>query len=414
MNNPLSRVTRTPMLAGMPREVGVIAAIAFFVALGFGIVAPSIPIYAQTFGVSAFLASAVISAFALMRFVSSPVAGGLVNRLGERAVLTTGLVIVAVSSVLAGLAQTYAQLIVLRGVGGFGSSMFTVSAMALMLKVVAPDQRGRAASAFQGAFLLGGVAGPAVGGLVIGISIRAPFFVYAGTLAAAAYVSIRYLPALGRHTRPEHLAHADGAEAPPRTTLRQALGMRAYYAALAGHLTNGVITFGLRNSLVPLFVVGGLGAAPGLAGVGFLCTAATEAVLLLPAGRLADGRGRRVALLWGTGLTIASMLALALAGATVPFLLAMAVAGMAAAFMGSAPAAIAGDVAGPKGGGMVIAVYQMTADFGAVVGPLVAGLLADTFGFGPAFAFGAGISAVAFALAAVMPETLVRASRTAS
>ena len=405
MSNPLRRVSRTPMLAGMPREVGVIAAIAFFVALGFGIVAPSIPIYAQTFGVSAFLAGAVISAFALMRFVSSPVAGGLVDRLGDRAVLTTGLLIVAVSSVLAGLAQTYVQLLVLRGVGGFGSSMFTVSAMALMLKVVAPDQRGRAASTFQGAFLLGGVAGPAVGGLVIGISIRAPFFLYALTLAAAAYVSVRYLPALGQHTgaqeAPEHRPE-------PTMTLRKALGMRAYYAALAGHLTNGVVTFGLRNSLVPLFVVGGLGAPPGLAGVGFLCTAATEAVLLLPAGRVADERGRRVALLSGTTLTIAGMLGLAVAGATWPFLVAMAVCGLAAAFMGSAPAAIAGDVAGPGGRGMVIAVYQMTADFGAVVGPLVAGLLADTFGFGPAFAFGAVISAVAFALAAAMPETLVR------
>lgn len=402
---------RPAAFEGMPREVGVIAAIAFFVALGFGIVAPSIPIYAQTFGVSAFLASAVISAFALMRFVSSPIAGGLVNRLGERAVLTTGLIIVAVSSVFAGLAQTYAQLIVLRGVGGFGSSMFTVSAMALMLKVVAPNQRGRAASAFQGAFLLGGVAGPAVGGLVVGFSIRAPFFVYAFTLAAAAYVSARHLPAVGAHTRPPDAAPTAAGEPPaPTMTLRKALRMRAYYAALAGHLTNGVITFGLRNSLVPLFVVGGLGAAPALAGVGFLCTAATEAVLLLPAGRLADERGRRVALLWGTGLTIVAMLGLVVAGATWPFLLAMAVAGTAAAFMGSAPAAIAGDVAGHGRGGMVIAVYQMTADFGAVVGPLVAGLLADSFGFGPAFAFGAAISAVAFGLAATMPETLLRRS----
>ena len=55
-----------------------------------------------------------------------------------------------------------------------------------LLRVVDSDQRGRASGAFQGGFLLGGVAGPAVGGLVVAWSIRAPFFVYAATLLLAA------------------------------------------------------------------------------------------------------------------------------------------------------------------------------------------------------------------------------------
>ena len=71
--------------------------------------------------------------------------------------------------------------------------MFSVSALALLLRVAAPDQRGRAAAAFQGGFLLGGVVGPAVGGLVLGISIRLPFFVYAATLGAAVVVVITTL-----------------------------------------------------------------------------------------------------------------------------------------------------------------------------------------------------------------------------
>jgi MFS family permease len=107
--------------------VAVLASIAFFVALGFGIVIPSIPIYAESFGVSAFAASAVISAFALMRFVSSPFAGAWTNRFGERNILAIGLGIVAVASFFAGLAQSYSHLIVLRGIGGIGSAMFTVA-----------------------------------------------------------------------------------------------------------------------------------------------------------------------------------------------------------------------------------------------------------------------------------------------
>jgi MFS family permease len=153
-------VRRTPLLAGLPREVAVLTGVAFCVALGFGILIPVLPVFARTFDVSALQASAVISAFALVRFITSPLAGGMVDRLGERTVMSSGLLIVAVSSAAAGFSQTYLQLIVLRSVGGLGSSMFTVSAMALLLRVVDSDQRGRASGAFQGGFLLGGVAGP--------------------------------------------------------------------------------------------------------------------------------------------------------------------------------------------------------------------------------------------------------------
>lgn len=163
MNRIARAIRRTPLLAGLPKEVAVLTAIAFCVALGFGILAPSLPIFARTFDVSALQVSAVISVFALMRFVSAPGAGALTDRFGERVVMSSGLAIVGLSSLAAGFSQSLLQLIVLRGVGGIGSSMFTVSAMALLLRVVDTEQRGRAAAAFQGGFLFGGVAGPAVG-----------------------------------------------------------------------------------------------------------------------------------------------------------------------------------------------------------------------------------------------------------
>jgi len=134
-------IRRTPLLSGLPREVAVLSAIAFFVAIGFGILAPALPIFAKTFEVSALQASAVISVFALMRFVFAPIAGILVDRMGERIVLTSGLIIVATSSVIAGFSQTYLQLVAFRGIGGIGSSMFTVSALALLLRVVDSSKR---------------------------------------------------------------------------------------------------------------------------------------------------------------------------------------------------------------------------------------------------------------------------------
>lgn len=418
-----SAVRRTPLLKGLPREVAVLSAIAFCVALGFGILAPALPVFARQFGVSALEASAVISVFALVRFVTSPLAGALVDRLGERTVLSSGLFIVSLSSAAAGLSQTYSQLLVLRGIGGLGSSMFTVSAMALLLRVVDTDQRGRAAGAFQGGFLLGGVAGPAVGGLVVAWSIRAPFFVYAITLLGAAAVALVFMAKSRLREREEQVSHG---EANKLEQLRVALRERAYRAALATNLVTGFVAFGLRSSAVPLFVTEGMERGASLTGIGFLVAAGIQALLLLPAGRMADTEGRRKALLIGTWGTTLGMLVLtvtdvavngwgtqAVAG-TALFLLAMAIQGAAAAFLGSAPAAVVGDVMAGRKGGIVVATFQMMSDLGAVVGPLVAGFLVDAFDFDWAFAAGAGISLVAVIFVYLMPETLNRARKPAT
>ncbi len=87
--------------------------IAFCVAVGFGVLVPVLPVFARTFGVGNAAVGAVISMFALMRLVSSPICGRLIAWAGERTILATGIFIVAVSSGLAGIAQSYAQLLVL-------------------------------------------------------------------------------------------------------------------------------------------------------------------------------------------------------------------------------------------------------------------------------------------------------------
>jgi MFS family permease len=424
--------SRIPLLKDLPVEVAVLASIAFFVALGFGIVIPSIPIYAESFGVSAFAASAVISAFALMRFVSSPFAGAWTNRFGERNVLATGLAIVAISSFFAGLAQTYVHLLILRGIGGIGSAMFTVSAMALLLRVVEADQRGRASAAWQGGFLVGGIAGPAIGGILLAVSIRAPFFFYAGTLAVATVIALVFLsPARlaareavveASDTSPEGVEPA-GVAAPRAggwAELREALGNGAYRAALAVNLATGLTAFGLRSALIPLFVIEGLKQGPSLSGWAFLVAAGVQAVFLLPAGRLTDLRGRRPAMIIGTVATVLGMLMLviddlatgSLSVALVVFFASMVVTSIGTAFLGSAPSAVVGDIMGGRQGGSVVATFQMVSDFGAVVGPLLGGLLLDLYGFEWAFAVGAAVAAVALVFTLLMPETL--RSRTAA
>ena len=150
-------------LKELPSEVRALVGVAFMVALGFGLVAPAIPLFARQFGVGKTAAGAVISAFALTRLLTAPFVGRLVNAVGERIVLAAGIGVVAVSSALSGFAQAYWQLLVLRGAGGVGSIMFSVSAASLLIRVTPSHQRGRAQGVWAGSFLIGLIAGPAVG-----------------------------------------------------------------------------------------------------------------------------------------------------------------------------------------------------------------------------------------------------------
>jgi MFS family permease len=393
------RALRNPF-GSLPPEVAVLTAVAFSVALGFGIVAPAIPLFAKAFGVSNFAAGAVISVFALVRFASAPVAGRLVNRLGERVVLASGIGIVGVSSLLAGLSGSFAQLIVLRGIGGFGSALFTVSSFALLMRVAPPDQRGRSAGTYQTGFLLGAIAGPAFGGPLTAWSLRAPFFVYAATLLVAGAVAMVFL---ARTALREHEVAAGTADVAP-TPLGTALRSAAYRAAVANNFAVGWAIFGVRSSLIPLFVVEGLRLGPSWTGAGLVLSAVVQALVLIPTGRMVDSRGRRPFLQAGAAFSMAAGVVMALAGSAPLFMIGMALYGTGSAFLSVSSAAVVGDVIGGRGS-TPVAAFQMASDAGAFLGPLVAGLLADAASFEVAFLATAAVSGLAFATTLVMPET---------
>jgi MFS family permease len=388
------------VLGDLPREVGALSLVAFAVAVGFGVVAPVIPLFASEFGVGATAAGAVISAFAFMRLVSALGGGRLVDLFGERLVLASGLVIVAVSSLLAGLAQTYEQLLVLRGIGGVGSALFSVSAVSLLLRVVRSDQRGRATSMWQAGFLIGGLAGPAIGGALAAVSLRAPFFVYAAALGVATVVTVVALAG----TRLQEAEHRGQARA--RTSLREAFKLPAYRAALVANMGTGWALFGVRSAVIPLFVADALGRSPLWVGIGFFVGSAAQAAVLWPAARVVDNVGRKPAMLVGSLVGTGAVALLAVWESLPVFLVAMAGYGIGAAFLGSAPAAVVGDIVHGRGG-TVVAAFQMASDFGAVAGPLVAGWLIDGFSFGAAFWTTSAILAVGALLTARMPETMV-------
>lgn len=390
---------------GLPKEVTALTGVSFSVALGFGIVAPVIPVFAKTFGVSALEASAVVSVFAFMRFASATPSGWLVNLYGERAVLWVGLSIVAISSALAGLAQDFNHLIVLRGLGGTGSSMFTVSAMSLLLRIVGPDHRARAASTYQSGFLFGSLAGPAIGGIIVGLSIRAPFFFYALTLTMAACVAYFALPkGIGR---PDKVDTSTPQE--PALPLRAAFKLREYWTALTYNLGTGITTFGMRNALLPLFVIEVLDKPASWSSIGFLFTSITQAAFLLPAGRFADLRGRKPSMSIGALVLTVATATLWLVESETSYLLHMALIGVGMAFLNSGASAVIGDIVSSRKGGPVVAFYQMTSDFGMIIGPLLAGYLLDrTNSYHDPFGLSLIIALVVAFFVLTMPETRYR------
>lgn len=395
-----ARLISAGPLRGLPPEVAVLAAVAFFVAAGFGIVAPAIPLFARSFGVSRTAAGAVVSAFALMRLSSALGVGRLVNRIGERIVLGTGIAIVAVSSALAGFASDYVQLLVLRGAGGIGSAMFSVSANSLLIGLTTSSQRGRAIGAFSGGFLVGGIAGPGLGGLITGWSLRAPFFLYAGTLAAAGAVGLALLPRRGQHS-----AGNSAGPQPPTLTVGQAVRMPAFRAAAFANLADNWASLGVRAAIVPLLVLEVLHRSPIWTGIGLTVFTGGNVATLLLGSRLADRRGRRPVLLAGCLGSAAGCLLLVPAGSLWLFLVAMVVFGAGSGLLDVAPGAMLGDVIGGRGG-TVVATYQMAGDVGSLSGPLIAGFLADTAGYGWAFALTAAVLVLAAGLGARAPETL--------
>lgn len=176
----------------LPADIWVLVSAAFIVAIGYGIIAPILPQFAASFDLGVTAASIVVSSFAFFRLLFAPMGGRLVDKLGERRVYVVGLLIVAASTYAVAAATTYWQLLLFRGLGGIGSTMFTVSAMALIIRIAPPEARGKATGAYASSFLFGNILGPVVGGLLAGLGMRIPFVIYAtGLLLAAAVVWFR-------------------------------------------------------------------------------------------------------------------------------------------------------------------------------------------------------------------------------
>lgn len=383
-----------------PREIWVLVAASFLIAIGFGLVAPALPTFATSFDVGITAASVVVSAFAFMRLAFAPVSGRLVTAFGERPIYLWGILIVAVGSLACAFATSYWQLLVFRALSGIGSTMFTVSAVGLLIRMAPEHLRGRVSGLWATSFLLGSIAGPALGGGLVVVSLRAPFLFY----GVALLVVVVFVWALLRRST---LAARTEPGDTPAVTVRQALRHSAYRAALATNFANGWTVIGIRVSLIPLFVTAALHQPDSFAGIALAVFAVGDAVILQFSGKLADTLGRKPLAITGLGLLAAGTVLLGLSGSPWMFLAASLLAGIGAGTLNPAQNATLADVLGAKArGGTVLAGFQMAADVGAILGPLAAGLVAEHGSYSLGFGLTGAVAVIALLMWLPARETL--------
>ena len=359
---------------------------------------PAIPVFAKSFGVNNAAIGLMVSAFAITRFASGLISGLMVDKFGERKVFSTGVFMVSLFTFLAGVAQSYEQLLFFRAAGGLGSSMFSVAASSVILRSVSDDQRGHAQSVYQGSFIVGGMAGPAIGGVLSVISLRAPFFVYSVLLFCSGVVALFFLKgdSIG--------AKAKNDNTEPATTIREALAMPPYRIALVLAFIGTWVFFGMRASILPVFVTEELNSTTAVVGYGFAISAIVQGAILIKAGRFSDAKGRRAASIIGANVVFVGVLVLTFAVNAWMFLLSMVILGFGGAFLSTTPASIVGDVIKGKGG-KVIAVFQMAGDAGMIFGPIIIGWISDIYSYRTAFGASAVIFCIALILVYRIPET---------
>ena len=167
----------------MSRPLLVIFLTVFVNLVGFGIIIPLLPFYAETFGASPVAIGLLFAAFSLAQLIAAPALGALSDRFGRRPVLIFSLIGTVISFAMLALAQSLAMLFVARVIDGLSGGNIT-TARAYIADVTEPDERAKAFGFLGAAFGLGFIVGPGLAGLFAQISYTAPIWAAAAVTLA--------------------------------------------------------------------------------------------------------------------------------------------------------------------------------------------------------------------------------------
>ena len=181
------------MLRLVTRPLLIIFLTIFVNLVGFGIIIPLLPFYAQTFGASPLVIGLLFAVFSLCQLVAAPALGDLSDRYGRRPILIFSLLGTVVSFVMLAVAHSIAMLFAARVVDGLSGGNIS-TARAYVADITEPKDRARAYGLIGAAFGLGFILGPALSGVLSGISFTAPIWAAAGLTLVATVMAWLWLP----------------------------------------------------------------------------------------------------------------------------------------------------------------------------------------------------------------------------
>jgi DHA1 family tetracycline resistance protein-like MFS transporter len=185
--------------------------------VGFGIIIPLLPFYAQTFGASPLVIGLLFASFSLSQLIATPALGVLSDRWGRRPVLMFSLLGTVVSFAMLALAHSLLILFVARIIDGLSGGNIT-TARAYIADVTEPHERAKAYGMLGAAFGLGFIVGPALAGAFSHISYTAPIWAAAVITLVATAMAYFWLP--------ETVHRGNAATASPWRALPDVFGRR--------------------------------------------------------------------------------------------------------------------------------------------------------------------------------------------
>ncbi len=185
----------------MTRPLLIIFLTIFVNLVGFGIIIPLLPFYAEKFGASALVIGLLFAVFSVCQLVAAPALGDWSDRYGRRPVLIFSLLGTVVSFVMLALAHSITMLFLARIVDGLSGGNIS-TARAYVADITAPKDRARAYGLIGAAFGLGFIFGPALSGVLVKVSYTAPIWAAAAITLVATTMAWLWLP------ETVHRAHA--------------------------------------------------------------------------------------------------------------------------------------------------------------------------------------------------------------